>query len=264
MPSLTPWDQRAIAKSAALTSTLLVLAVLVTAVTDEGGVAWGERVSLTAPLSPVCAALAVALSLSGRDRRGEGRALEALGRSPFACGAGAAAGALAVGLVVAVLLLVDARLSVSAFFPTVHATGPYTFDGGVFTNVRTGWRVMADGSIALPPAGQPAPTMASQASAGAVLSAYARPCAALLTALASAGFVATVVVARPGHRGRAVLLLLATAGCSVFFLQAAAAGRVPVLVVPVPSTLLLLGAAWAIVRDAWQPTRATSTRPRAR
>ncbi len=130
---------------------MLALAVAITAATDEGGLSWSERVARAVPVVPVCGALATALALGGRDRRGEGRALEALGRSAFANGVAAATGAAAVGLVIALIVLLDANVSVAPFFPTVHGPAPYVFEDGGFSNAATGWRVMQDGTLVLPP-----------------------------------------------------------------------------------------------------------------
>jgi hypothetical protein len=243
----TPWDRRALVASATLTAVVLALTVLVTAMTDEGGVPFPERVSRAVPLTPVAAALATALTLAGAKRRLEARALEALGRSPAASSLAPALGAFGVGALVGAVVLLDARVSLRAFFPLVESAGPYTFDAGGFTNVRAGWRVMTDGSIALPLAGAPlhldAPLVASPEHV------FLRPCAALVTALGSAAFVATVVatLALRARWGWTALALVETAAATLFCLQAAAAGRAPLVLAPAPSTLLLLGATWAIV-----------------
>jgi hypothetical protein len=261
---VTPWDARAMGRSAALTCAILLLAVVLTAASDEGGVSWGERVARVVPLVPVCAALATGLALAGRDRRGEGRALEALGRTPFANGSAAALGAAAVGLLAAFAVLLDRELLVTPFFPTVHATGSYTYDAGVFTNVREGWRVMSDGSIALP-SDADAEALAALVGDPSGLPLHARGCAALLTLLGSAAFALTVAVTPRGAAGPrwgpSVVALLATAAASAVCLQAAAAGRVPLAVVPVPSTLLLLAAVWGIVRSQWQAQAQQATNP---
>jgi hypothetical protein len=230
---------------------MLVVAVLVTAATDEGGVAWGERVARVVPLAPVCVALAAALALAGPRRRMETRALEALGRSPFANACAAGAGAAVVGVLVALLLLVDAHVSVGAFFPTVRASGRYAFEAGAFSNLATGWRISPDGTLDLAP---PDVAQAAVADVARGLPAYARLAAALVTAVASLAFALVIAELPRTRRRRAVLSLLTTAALTTFCLQAAAAGRLPALVTPLPSTLLLLGTAWAIVRVRWDPS----------
>jgi len=233
---------------------MLGLAVVVTAATDEGGLAAAERVARAVPLVPVCVALSTAVALAGPVRRGEGRALAALGRSPFACAAGAAAGAALVGLAVAGWVLFGGEHAVRAFFPSVHAAGPYRFEDGAFSNLRAGWRVSADGVIALLPPQAPSPSPAQAPLAATGLPPLARASAALLTMIGSLAFALTVAVTFVAHRGRSVVAIVAASAASAVCLQAAAAGRVPAIVAVVPSTALLLGAAWAILRASWQRT----------
>ena len=232
-----------------LTCAIAAVAVVLTAATDEGGVAWGERVARVVPIIPVCAAVAAALALAGPRQRGEGRALEALGRSPFATAAAAAIGAGAMGALAAVLIVVEPRIPVGVFFPTAHTQAAFTYDRGVFTTAR--FRVLSDGSIdlaaATPDGGPLASGLAGQ-----------RGLAALVTAVGSAGFVLTVALIRRAVLLRAVGLLAVTAVASAACLQGVAAGRLPSAAVPVPSTLLFLAAVWVIVRQTWQ-ARQTQT-----
>jgi hypothetical protein len=239
----------------ALTLAALVLALLMTSATDEGGLRWSERAGRVLPVVPVCVAFGAALALAGRDRRGEARALEALGRRPAANGAAAAAGAALVGALVAAVVAVDGRVSVAAFYPKVPDATSVAFDGDGFVSARGGFRVSRDGSISLdspvPPSTSPPPdTAPSVRRAAAAGLAGARAAAALLLLLGSAAFALTVVrgVTAPASRTASGGLLVATAAASTIALQAAAAGRVPALVTPLPSTVLLLVAAWVIVR----------------
>jgi len=247
--ALTPWDAQCGRQSAGLAAVMVALAVLVTAVTDEGGVSAGERVARVLPVVPVCVALAVGVTLAGARRATETRALQALGRSPFANAWGAAVGAGLVGLAVALLVLLDARVPVGAFFPTVHASGRYAFDGEAFSNVTTHWRVSPDGTLALPAVSSGLVDQVTLA-----LPAYARLAAALVIAVGGAAFGVAVAALPRTRRTVRFLGLLATAAATTFCLQAAAAGRLPALVAPIPSTLLLLMTAWAIVRAEWEPS----------
>jgi hypothetical protein len=229
---------------------MLALAVLVTAATDEGGLRWAERVARVLPLVPVCVALAAGVTLAGSRRAVESRALEALGRSPFANACGAALGAAAIGLVVALAVFVDPRGSVGAFFPTVHASGRYVFDVDAFSNVATGWRVSDNGTIALP---QTSGTVLDRVALD--LPPHARLAAALVIAVGSLAFALATARLPRTRRTLHLLGLLATAAATTFGLQAAAAGRIPALLTPLPSTVLLLMTGWAILRDEWEPTR---------
>jgi hypothetical protein len=247
MPKVAPWDARMFGRSAALACAMVVLAVVITAATDEGGLRAGERLTRVLPLVPVCVALAATLALTGPLMRGEGRALEALGRSPLANAAGAAAGAALVGMLAAAWVLFDGDLAVRAFFPVVHAAEPYRFEAGTFSNLRGGWRVTMDGMIALLPA---VDTVAS--GRGSLVTAdlppHARAAAALVTAIGSAAFALTMAVTPRGRTQWAAAALLATAAASAVCLQAAASARLPALVAAGPSSLLLAGAAWATYR----------------
>jgi hypothetical protein len=228
---------------------MVAVALLVTAVTDEGGVAWGERVSRTLPVVPLCATVPVAWSVFGARPRSEARALALLGRSPTASAAAAALGGVSVGLAAGVVLLVLPSLSAHAFLPTAHTTGAFAFASGAFTYVDGGWSVMRDGSIALPP------TLSSAAGGSPLLTdGAARWAASSVILVGSLAFVATVAAARPGQLRRSGLLLLLTSAVSVLVLQGAALGRVPLWAAPLPASLLFIAAAWAIVRGGWHPS----------
>jgi hypothetical protein len=249
LAEVTPWDIRAFATSLLLALSMVVLALLVTAVTDEGGVAWGERISRTLPVVPLCATVPVAWSVFGARPRSEARALAALGRSPAASATAAALGGASVGLAAGLVLLVLPSLSVHAFLPTAHTTGTFAFAARAFTYADGGWSVMRDGSIALaPPAASAAAGSPSALAEGAT-----RWAASSVVLVGTLAFVATVVAARPGRRRRSGVLLLITGAASVLVLQAAALSRVPLWAAPVPASLLFIGAAWAIVRGAWHP-----------
>jgi hypothetical protein len=71
--------------------------------------------------------------------------------------------------------------------------------------------------------------------------------------LGSAAFALTIAQLPRARRVGSLVALLATAALTTLCLQAAAAGRLSALVTPVPSTVLLLGTAWAIVRVRWEP-----------
>jgi hypothetical protein len=219
---------------------LLVLMVLATAATDEGGVSWPERLSRVLPLTPVSTAAATLLALVRERRRGEDKALQALGRAPAMNASGAALGALLVGLVVALVVAFDERVALAAFFPTVRSVGLYTFDGEGWDNARTGVHVGLDGSVAL--------SQASLASAALGLPAHARLVAALVVALGSASFGLLSAVVTKAHLRAALVVVTVTAASSALSLQAAAAGRAPALWALVPSVGLLAFAAWVMVQ----------------
>lgn len=77
------WIKRQAASALAIALMLSAALLLISAATDEGGVAWATRASRIVPLLPVPAAGAHALTLYRAARRGETRALEAVGVEPF-------------------------------------------------------------------------------------------------------------------------------------------------------------------------------------
>src|SRR6185312_432760 len=118
---VTRWDAIVFFRAAVLAALALGLACLITAATDEGGVAWGERAGRTLPLTPICAAVGAWGALAAVRARGEVRALEALGRSRVQIAAAAVAGAAAVALVAAMCVGGLGGVDVAGFYPaTVH------------------------------------------------------------------------------------------------------------------------------------------------
>src|SRR5208282_3568894 len=125
----------------------MVLAWLVTAATDEGGVAWSERAARTLPLAPACAALGTWLGQARGWARGEGRALAALGRSPLASSLPAVVGGAAVAWIAAVAMGLGGGVDVSGFFPVARAPDVYVSRGsGVFLDAASRYRIETDGS----------------------------------------------------------------------------------------------------------------------
>jgi hypothetical protein len=242
---LTRWDVRVLARSALLTALALVLGWLVTAVTDEGGVPWGERAGRTLPLTPLCAAIGVWVALAPATARGEGRALAALGRSRFQVAAAAVVGAgvVAAG---AALLLASRNVDARGFFPSVlHATG-WRWDGHVFVDPARGLFVTAEGApekLAL------AATEAGDASSPGSLPVHGRVAAALAMAIAGVAMpllLAHSMLTRPADRrfgrddAKALLAAGVSVAASVVFFQAAAARALPALLGAAPPMVLLL------------------------
>ena len=93
---MTAWDARTFARGLAIALATLGIAFVVTAASDEGGIAWGERAGRALPIAPVCAAVGAWLALAPGRARGEDVALAALGRSPWERHAAAIVGGAAV------------------------------------------------------------------------------------------------------------------------------------------------------------------------
>ncbi len=103
----TVWDARVALRAVAVAALAFGMAWVVTATTDEGGLAWGVRIGRSLPVAPACAAVGAAIALAPARARGELRALASLGRSPFESAFAAAVGGAVVALVAAVIVGAD-------------------------------------------------------------------------------------------------------------------------------------------------------------
>src|SRR5215469_9631418 len=123
-----------------------MLAWLVTAATDEGGVSWGERAGRTLPLTPLCAAIGAWAALAPVRARGEWLALQSLGRTPLQVSGAAVGGAAAVALLAAAAMATVGAVSVAGFYPTATHADEWRWDGADgFVDAARGLRVGADG-----------------------------------------------------------------------------------------------------------------------
>jgi hypothetical protein len=218
-------------------SLALVLGWLVTAATDEGGVAWGERAARVLPLAPACAALGTWLGQAPGWGRGEGRVFASLGRAPFATSASSVLGGTGVAWVAALVIGFAGRVDVGGFFPVARAPDVFVAEpGGAFLDAATGYMIEPDGAL-VAPLSTPRPSSPLPA-----VPPRGRAAAGLATSLA--GLALPLLVAK-GARGswlqRGGLGFLAAA-LSIYLFQAAAARLVGSLVAVVPSLLLFL---WA-------------------
>jgi hypothetical protein len=248
---VTEWDARAFARGAALAALALVLAGVVTAASDEGGLAWGARAGRTLPLAPVCAAVGAWLALAPARARGDERALAALGRSPWEREVAAILGGAIVALAAALAIGCLARIDVSGFYPRPEQSLHWTFDGAAFTSDGGQWRVGADGAPSL---ARTPPTEAPGAAEG--VPPRGRASAALSTA--ALGLALPMLVARARSRRAATLALGAIAAgalATLLAFQAAAAAVASPLLAPVPPLLLLAWAASRYRAGAWSRAR---------
>ena len=240
----TEWDTRNFGRAVGAAAGALVLAWLVTAATDEGGVPWGERIGRTLPLAPLCAAIGASAALAPVRWRREGEALAALGRSRVEIAAGAVAGGAAVALLAALLIGLLQRVDVAGFYPTATHASAWRWDGSGFVDGVHGLRVGADGAPRVAPVegGLSMTTLPS----------HARAAAAVTTAIA--GLALPLLLAHallsgaPERRlNRRDLLVAAAAvasiAASVVLFQAAAARQLPALTAALPALALLALAA---------------------
>jgi hypothetical protein len=247
---VTRWDTVVFLRAALVAGLALGLAWLITSVTDEGGVAWGERAGRTIPLTPICAAVGAWGALGPMRARGEVRALEALGRSLGQIAAAAIAGGatLAVGAALALgsLSAVDA----AGFYPTALRPSAWHWEADTFVNHVRGLRVDAEGTperFAPPIEVQPRATIPPRGRGAAAL-------ATAMAGLALPMLLSQLLLGRPsggagGGRsapGRGlgrplwpVVLAVASVVASVMLFQAAAAHLVPALLAALPPAFLL-------------------------
>jgi hypothetical protein len=239
--SWTTWDLRAFGRAAGVTALTLVLAWLVTAATDEGGVSWGERAGRTLPLTPLCAAMGAWVALAPARSRGEARALAALGRSRAGVGGAAVAGAAAVALAAALMLGVVRSVDLTGFYPTATHASAWSFDAGAFLDGARGLRVTADGTP------EHVPALAGAAAASG-LPRFARLAAAVTTALAGVALPLLLAHAILGRAqdarfdrtdARIAAGAAVAIAASIVLFQAAAARELPSMLAPLPALALL-------------------------
>jgi hypothetical protein len=273
-PRWTEWDARCAGRAAVGAAVSLAVAWAVTAASDEGGLAWGERAGRALPFAPVCAAVGAWLALAPGRARGEDVALAALGRSPWERHAAAVAGGACVALLAALAMGVTSRVDVRGFYPRPGATAiAWRADGASFVSLDGRWRIDARGA----PERLPAPARADSSDssdAGELpgddardgLPRHARAAAALATAIAGLALPALLtglVAAREGARAPRRRSVASAAGLSVASLlatllafQAAAAERAPALVAAAPPLFLLVAAATLYAAGPWRARRA--------
>jgi hypothetical protein len=234
--AVTRWDVLVLLRAAAVAAVALGIAWLVTAVTDEGGLSWGERAGRALPVTPLCSAVGVWGALAPVRARGEALALGALGRSPGQLVAAAVAGGALVALVAALAVGALRSVEVAGFFPTAaHANAWHWQDGG-FDNRVQGLRVAADGAPTRLP-GPREPSLGATA-----IPPHGRAAAATTTALSGAAL--SILAAHAllglgtGSRRRTRWATFAAAmtamAASVVLFQAAAVRHVPAMAGALP------------------------------
>jgi hypothetical protein len=239
---MTAWDRRIAQSTLGVTVLAFVVGILLTAATDEGGVAWRERAVRTLPLLPACAALGTFLTLRAARRKGELRVLETLGCSEWRCAAPAVlAGALgtAVGVVVAVRFL---HADVAPYFPRVHADGVLVEPTRFLDAVR-GIAIAQDGTLAHASSTAPeAPVDLPSGARGAV---------ALVTLLAGLALPALVArLARRDALAATVGVIVLGSGCILLF-HASAVGWISPYAAAIPMVLLLAAVALRYRQPSW-------------
>ncbi len=226
----TAWDRRTALGSAALSAALFAVALLLSAATDEGGVAWSERLVRALPVAPLASALATLLTLRTLQRRGELLALFGLGAAPWRAAAPVVVGAAIPALALVVLALASSHADVHAFFPRVAVDG-LVWDGERFVDLSRGVQVLQDGSLVR------VDKLDAPATVG--LPAAAKWAVGLSLGGAALALPIHVAGAFPDRRLRGGALVVAALAPTIVLFQLAAQALVPALVTAVPMALLL-------------------------
>lgn len=210
---------------------LFLVALAVSSATDEGGVAFSERLARTLPLAPFTSALAALLVVVQVRRRGEERALAALGLAPAQvalwCSLVACATPSAAALAIA-----TGAVGIGGFYPSPPTAPAFVDDGVGFASEELG--VAVDGDGELHPLDTPAGHPGSHS-----LPRGARAVAALGSLV---GGLALALSATRGRGGRVLWALSPAALVAVVSLlayQLAAAGRIPTALATAPMLGLL-------------------------
>lgn len=238
---MTRWDAILFVRAAGLALLTLALTWVLTAVTDEGGVSWGERAGRALPLTPVCAALGVWGALAPVRGRGEALALEALGRSQAQIALAAVAGASTVALAASLAIGTISAVGIDGFYPTAtRATAWHWRDDG-FVDAARGLRMGPDAApslvaVTVPQLGRPPAPVHGRAAAALATAA---------TGLAMAMLQGAGLIVWTGAAGRrqhlaCVAAVGAAAAATIVLFQVAAARRVPSMVGVLPSFGLLM------------------------
>ncbi len=195
--------------------------------TDEAFSTPAMRVARLSAFAPAIAALGVWLAVAQSRSRGETRALEALGASPWRVCRGAIVGGWLVGAL-AVAMLLSPWADGEALFPVLSATTSWSLDGATLVEPNIGARAHATGELEL-----------FQAEGARPLGFESAPRAAVLA-------VAPMAVLSPPWAGARVppWLRMASLGValamSVVMLHAVASGQVSPWLLPVSAAPLAL------------------------
>lgn len=240
--AVTAWDGRVFARAMGAAALAFVLAWLVTAATDEGGIGWGARAGRALPLVPVCAAIGAWIGLAAARARGELRAFAALGQMPARTGAPAVGGAAALVVLAAIAVASIPAIGVEGFYPAVPREQGFHLEGAALVDDAGEFLIRADGvpQRVVPPRPVASRTAASVPGQG-------RAAAAIVTLVA--GLALPLLVATPApNRARWPVFLLAGLAvvATLIVLQAAAAHRVSVWWATAPPWALLAGAIWRL------------------
>jgi hypothetical protein len=233
---MNAWDARLAARTFALIALAFLAALLLTAATDEGGVAWIERIARTLPALPLAGAAGAWLATAPLRTRGDLRALASIGRNPWQIARPAVAASV-LAHVLAAALAVSSALAAGTFFPRAAAKPPLAFRGGDWVDEGRGIRILADGAMT----GAPIRAAAVRAPIPP-FGGFAVGCVLLLWGSALPMWALLLVEDSRARRIGLGYAAATSAGTIVCF-HAAAVGALPAILAVIPSGALLAGAA---------------------
>ncbi|MEO8797677.1 MAG: hypothetical protein ABI551_07325, partial [Polyangiaceae bacterium] len=229
----------------AIAALAFLVALFLSAASDEGGVAWATRLTRALPIGPFAGALGVWLTLSSRRAKVDALALEATGRSPKRNSLGAVVGGTTFALLFALLLATWSRLDVAAIFPAFSASPHVVWNGAAFVDTEHGLRFGEDGTVTA------APEVVAATHEEGPSAPRERMAASLALALAAVAFplLAGALVRQVSARAVASVGIVALATLVAF--DAVASGRASPFVVVLPPAALSLFAWAEYLRSAW-------------
>lgn len=228
-PAWTRWDSLVAQRAFGATALLVVISIIVTAASDEGGVAWRERITRSVPAWPLACAGGVAIVIARARRRGETRALESLGATPRRIRRPATMGGV-FGVLAALGVAAAMAVPLGSLYPQPPADLGLEPEGDAFVSVAAGRRVEADGTVV---------DLDPKARGGTAPSGVEPSPLAIWTTLVMATVAMGIVAAHPW--GRPAAFRLAILGIAVLAsllgFQLAAAGRATAWIGSIPMLL---------------------------
>ncbi len=221
------------------------VALGISAASDVGGVRFGTRLARALPLAPLCAAIAVWLTLISERAKIEALAFESLGRSPALNDAGAVFGGALFALGAASLVAFSSHIDVEAIFPSFASAPKIQWNGDSFVDASRGVTFATDGNI------QSLPDATKSAGDHVDLGAPARDRGGASIALALAAIAFPLFAAAAIRRVSAAVIVAVAASAFLTFLafDAVASARAPAGVLVLPQAALLFFAVFEYRRS---------------
>jgi hypothetical protein len=239
-PSLTAYDTLLARRSAALGLAIALLLFLTMLGTDDAGGTHASRLGRLAALTSLAGGAGAFLGAAQARSRGEIRALEAIGLTPFRASLGAVMGGAVVGLFGVALALVPG-VDLSRLFPrALPAEAIWTREAAGWLDPAHGVHVTAEG---LRWAG--APSYIDRATSSPA------PLAETVVALAVAAVAFPLWATARERLPRRALVCFAVASAAIFVFHLVAAQRTSAMTLVLPPLFLLVDAVAIHRGETW-------------